>query len=300
MRSLIEPAIYTAFIFYTAGSFLNFAGLKSAGNKVKRAAFIASAIGLAFNLAALTLRTVMANRLPLTSGYEFILVFTFITVFIYLVYELKSEITSAGGVIMLIASMMILSVIIITGGDFVYISPLMPSLKSPWLTVHVLTAAAAYASFALAAGFGLIQLTKTSRNDLEASIYRLVATGFAILSLSIVLGAIWAEQAWGSYWSWDPKEVWALITWIIYAIFLHLHSQKGLRGRKANILVIAGFALVLFTFFGVNYLLPGLHSYALIIEKASVSLLLESQKPLVGLVPLFMAINIKPLNIGHC
>ena len=83
-----------------------------------------------------------------------------------------------------------------------------------------------------------------------------------MMSLSIVLGAIWAEQAWGSYWSWDPKEDWALITWIIYAVYLHLHQRRVWRGEKASWMVIVGFVLVLFTLFGVNYLLSGLHSYA--------------------------------------
>jgi cytochrome c-type biogenesis protein CcsB len=128
--------------------------------------------------------------------------------------------------------------------------------------VHVLTAALAYAGFALAAGLAVIQLLKTGPSFQDENIYSIVAAGFVMLSLSIVLGAIWAEQAWGSYWSWDPKEVWALVTWIIYAIYLHLHRNRDWRGKNASIIVIAGFVLVLFTFFGVNYLLSGLHSYA--------------------------------------
>jgi cytochrome c-type biogenesis protein CcsB len=96
----------------------------------------------------------------------------------------------------------------------------------------------------------------------EEAIYRIVAVSFAMLSLSIVLGAIWAEQAWGSYWSWDPKEIWALVTWIIYALYLHLRRQRGWEGQNASMMVILGFILVLFTFFGVNYLMSGLHSYA--------------------------------------
>lgn len=83
-----------------------------------------------------------------------------------------------------------------------------------------------------------------------------------MLSLTIVLGAIWAEQAWGSYWTWDPKETWALVTWLIYALYLHLQRRLKWKGKTASIMVVAGFILVLFTFFGVNYLLPGLHSYA--------------------------------------
>jgi len=90
----------------------------------------------------------------------------------------------------------------------------------------------------------------------------MVKCGFALLSLSIVLGAIWAEQAWGQYWSWDPKETWALITWLIYAVYLHLYRSREWRSNYARWMVIIGFLLVMFTFFGVNYLLPGMHSYA--------------------------------------
>lgn len=262
MPSLIQVVIYITLISYVAGAALYFAGFKPANGKALKAAFTLASAGFTLNLLALILRTVMAARLPLSSGYEFILTFTFLTVTLYLIYELKSGVKGAGGVVMLIAAMLILSVAIMMKGRFEYVSPLMPALKSPWLAVHVLTAAAAYASFALAAGLAVMQLIKTDKSILEENIYRIVAAGFILLSLSIVLGAIWAEQAWGSYWSWDPKEVWALITWIIYAVYLHLHRKKEWRDKNANVLVIAGFILVLFTFFGVNYLLPGMHSYA--------------------------------------
>jgi ABC-type transport system involved in cytochrome c biogenesis permease subunit len=163
---------------------------------------------------------------------------------------------------MAIAAALILSVIIMTGGQFGQVSPLMPALKSPWLTVHVLTAAIAYSSFALAAGMAMMELFREAvKRSQEESIYKIIAVGFVLLSLSIVLGAIWAEQAWGSYWSWDPKEVWALVTWIVYAIYLHLYRSGSLRGKTATLIVITGFVFVLFTFFGVNFLLSGLHSY---------------------------------------
>lgn len=254
MTLLIQMFIYIAFILYIAATVLYFIGL--------RPAFPAAAGGCILNLMALIARTIISGRLPLSSGYEFILSFTFITVLLYLAFEIKSQLKNAGGVVMIIAAILILSTIIITKAQFGEVSPLMPALKSPWLTVHVLTAALAYAGFALAAGLAVIQLLKTGPSFQDETIYTIVAAGFVMLSLSIVLGAIWAEQAWGSYWSWDPKEVWALVTWIIYAIYLHLHRNRDWRGKNASIIVIAGFVLVLFTFFGVNYLLSGLHSYA--------------------------------------
>jgi len=92
--------------------------------------------------------------------------------------------------------------------------------------------------------------------------YRAVSLGFLFLSFVIVSGAIWAERAWGSYWSWDPKETWSLITWIIYAIYLHLRISRGWKNRNAAIFAVIGFICVIFTYIGVNTLIPGIHSYA--------------------------------------
>ena len=101
-----------------------------------------------------------------------------------------------------------------------------------------------------------------SRSTLDNLIYKTVAIAFPLLTLMIITGAYWANRTWGSYWSWDPKEDWALITWLTYAGYLHMRLTRGWRGRRAAIMSIIGFAVVLFTFFGVTYLLPGLHAYA--------------------------------------
>ncbi|NLU50225.1 MAG: cytochrome c biogenesis protein CcsA [Syntrophomonadaceae bacterium] len=261
MTSFNPVFVYIALILYASASVCYFAGSKNRG--VVRTAFVLSTAGFVFNLLALVNRAILTGRLPLANGCEFLLSFTWITVLMYLIYETRSKKKSAGGAVMLIATLLLLSVETLMSGQLDDVSPLLPALKSPWLTVHVLTAAAAYSGFTLAAGLALVQLRSTGLLPGEDMIYRIVAIAFAMLSLSIVLGAVWAEQAWGSYWSWDPKETWALITWIIYALYLHLHRQNGWKGKKASIMVIAGFVLVLFTFFGVNYLLSGLHSYAL-------------------------------------
>lgn len=140
------------------------------------------------------------------------------------------------------------------------VRPLMPALRSNWLTIHVLSAMAAYAAFALAAAaaaWGLVRKKPAEEDALEA---RLVKAGFAALTFGIATGAVWAESAWGAYWSWDPKETWSLLTWLAYAAALHLR-RSGWRGKKFAIILLACFALVLFTYFGVNFLLGGLHSY---------------------------------------
>ena len=151
-----------------------------------------------------------------------------------------------------------------------------PALKSQWLTFHVITAMFAYGAFAISFGLGLMYLLKgralaksshkTSRlpslEFLDELSYKIVGFAFPLLTLCIITGAIWANYAWGTYWSWDPKETWSLITWIIYAGYLHARLMYGWKGKRAAWMAVFGFLAVLFTFFGVNYFLPGLHSYA--------------------------------------
>lgn len=138
--------------------------------------------------------------------------------------------------------------------------PLMPALRSNWLMIHVLSCMAAYAAFTLAAAAALWALLKKQAGAAEDFLLRLAKTGFAFLTLGIITGSVWAETAWGSWWSWDPKETWSLLTWLAYAGALHLRKQ-GFRGAKFCALLLACFALVLFTYFGVNFLLSGMHSY---------------------------------------
>ena len=107
---------------------------------------------------------------------------------------------------------------------------------------------------------GDLRLLGIERNGVL--VYRCVMVGFPLLSAGILTGAVWAHYAWGSYWSWDPKETWSLITWIIYAIFLHVRLVRGWKGSKIAFLSVIGFLCVVFTYWGVNFLLSGLHSYA--------------------------------------
>jgi ABC-type transport system involved in cytochrome c biogenesis permease subunit len=146
------------------------------------------------------------------------------------------------------------------------IQPLIPALQSNWLHIHVLTCFIAYAAFAISFFCGVFYFLDLRflppKDRLEKINYRSIVVGFSMLSVGILTGAVWANYAWGSYWSWDPKESWSLITWIVYAIFLHAHYAKGWTGKRVALLSIIGFASVIFTYFGVNFILSGLHSYA--------------------------------------
>lgn len=146
------------------------------------------------------------------------------------------------------------------------IQPLIPALQSNWLHVHVFTCFIAYAAFAVSFLCGLLYLGRgrgiiPSGERLEEINYQSVMVGFPMLSAGILTGAVWAHYAWGSYWTWDPKETWSLITWIIYALFLHARFARGWKGTRVAVLSIIGFGSVIFTYFGVNFILAGLHSY---------------------------------------
>ncbi len=150
------------------------------------------------------------------------------------------------------------------------IKPLIPALQSNWLVAHVITCFLGYAGFAVSfVAAWLLLLARWSpsmaaylpgKQLLDEIVYRSILVGLPLLSVGIVTGAAWADYAWGSYWSWDPKETWSLITWMIYSAFLHARLARGWSGGRTALLSVIGFGAVLFTYFGVNYL-PGLHSY---------------------------------------
>ena len=154
------------------------------------------------------------------------------------------------------------------------IQPLLPALKSNWLIAHVVTCFIGYAAFAIAFGVSCMYLMVLRNPEAQSGLtarfprpivldelnHQLIMFGFLFLTAGIITGAVWANSAWGRYWGWDPKETWSLITWFIYATLLHARMMRGWHGKRIALLSIVGFAAVLFTYFGVNYL-PGLHSY---------------------------------------
>ena len=158
------------------------------------------------------------------------------------------------------------------------IAPLIPALQSNWLIAHVITCFIGYAAFAVASGLGIMYLFKANHEEragdssllatlpqlrvIDDVTYKSIVFGFLWLSAGIITGAIWANSAWGTYWSWDPKETWSLITWFLYAGALHARFVRGWGGKRIAWIAIIGFVSVVFTYFGVNYILSGLHSYA--------------------------------------
>jgi cytochrome c-type biogenesis protein CcsB len=147
---------------------------------------------------------------------------------------------------------------------------LVDALRSPWFFVHAGTGAIAYGAYAVAAACGVKYLHMLKKGEKDKSkvmiqidqiSYRAIAFGTLFFTVTIISGSLWAVDAWSAFWSWDPKELWSLITWMFYIILLHQRLRKGWRGKRSSILAIVGIGLVIFTWVGVNNLLPGLHSY---------------------------------------
>ncbi len=211
---------------------------------------------------------------PLSNMYESLIFFSWTMVLIYLIFEWRYKRKIIGVFFIPLAFLAIAATSIIPGVSD-RITPLIPALQSNWLTIHVTTCFFGYAAFAAAFVVSLLYLLQYKRSKagdpiswlpearvLDDANYKSIIIGFPMLTIGIITGAMWANYAWGSYWSWDPKETWSLITWFIYAAFLHARYTRGWHGRKAAYLSVLGFLAVLFTYFGVNFLISGLHSYA--------------------------------------
>ena len=218
------------------------------------------------------------GHIPLSNMYESLISLSWTTVLLYLIIEFRYKIKALGIFIFPIVSIA-MAYASLSPNIQDEIAPLVPALHSNWLTYHVMTCFLAYSAFAISFGASITYLIKFRKADkstpaekdlsgffpplesLDEIVYKTIAIGFLLLSIGIITGAVWANYAWGSYWSWDPKETWSLITWLVYAAFIHARLTRGWRGRRTAILSIIGFAAVLFTFLGVNFLLSGLHSY---------------------------------------
>ena len=216
------------------------------------------------------------GRAPLTNMYESLVFFSWTIIVIYLYIEWKFASRAIGPFAVPLAC---LSMAYDSFADSIdkSISPLLPALQSNWLVAHVVTCFIGYAAFAMAAALGIMHLIKAKACDTSATgkrgqllpslavlddlIHKTMIFGFIWLSVGIITGAIWANSAWGTYWSWDPKETWSLITWFFYAITLHARYTRGWNGNRLAMLALCGFISVLFTYLGVNLLLSGLHSY---------------------------------------
>lgn len=228
-------------------------------------------MGFVVHTAALIVRGIGAGRLPLTNQYEFATSFSWGITLCCLVF-MKKYGFRAMGVFVAPVAFLIIGYAAMQSKE---VRELMPALQSNWLAIHVSTAIISYGAFGVAFGVSMLYLFREKmatdqfrREELPALdrldliSYRAISLGQLFLTLVMLTGAIWAERAWGRYWSWDPKETWSLITWLIYALYLHVRLSRGWKGKRAAYFAVIGFVCVIFTYVGVNILLPGLHSYA--------------------------------------
>lgn len=224
--------------------------------------------GMVFSGLAILLRTIAAERGPYTNMFEFSLAFVFAISLIYVIFELMYGAKHLGAIVLPIAFGMTLYLwsLPVTMRE---VLPLNPALQNqPLMTVHVSTAILAYATFAVSFAAAVLYLIQNSRRvswlpsaDMLDDIgFRAVTIGFPLLALVLILGSVWAHRAWGSYWSWDPKETAGLFTWIVYGVYLHTRSLRGWRGKRSAVILVFGFAAVVFTYYG-NYFFGGLHAY---------------------------------------
>lgn len=218
-------------------------------------------------LAVLT-RTIASGRGPYSNMYEFSLGFVFAITLIYVLFERWYGVRQLGAIVAPVALGMA-AYIWSLPADLREVDDLIPALQSDLImTAHVSSAIFAYATFAVSFAAAVMYLIKEKRHVswlpslemLDDIAFRAVTIGFPLLSLVLVLGSVWAYDAWGSYWSWDPKETAALFTWLVYAVYLHTRSLRGWRGTRSNVLLLFGFAAVIFTYYG-NYFFGGLHAY---------------------------------------
>ncbi len=263
-----------ASILYLLGTLAYLTYIIFLKESLSKSAIIIVSLGFASHSLALITRYLEAGYTPVTNLHESLSFFAWMIIGVLIVASLKYRIKVLGSFLTPIALILMLFAFALPKEIF----PLAPVLRSFWHPFHVVFAFLGNAIFTLTFCCGVMYLIqehqlKSKRMGpitkrlpplkvLDDLNYQSLTFGFPLLTLGIITGAIWAEYAWGRYWGWDPKETWSLITWFLYAALLHQRLTVGWRGRKAAIMAIVGFLAVLFTFLGVNLILPGLHKYS--------------------------------------
>lgn len=276
-----QSAIMWMSALYVGAAFTYFLALFTREEYIARIASVLAWSATAFGLAGLFVRwresyliNVDYGHIPVSNLYEVFILFSVVTALIYLFYEGRFKTRALGGFVMLVISAAIGFLLWYTfGREANLIQPLVPALNSYWMKIHVPANFVGYGSFSIAAMIGLAYLVKLKMGGdgehdrlpklevMDDLMYKAVALGFGFFTVATILGALWAAEAWGGYWSWDPKETWALIVWLNYAAWLHLRLTKGWRGAPMAWWAVVGLLVTTFAFLGVNMFLSGLHSY---------------------------------------
>ncbi|TAL25993.1 MAG: c-type cytochrome biogenesis protein CcsB [Nitrospirae bacterium] len=262
-----------ALTFYFAATIIGIIELFKGTKTTARVMLLLVVIGFALHTASIIYRYIAAGYIPISNPHEATSFFSWCTVLLFLILELRYKIGLLGSFIMPLVFVLMLSSAMLSRE----IKPLSPVLQSYWFGIHTVFAFIGNAAFAMAFGIGIMYLVQErylkskhpsglfqrlpSLQSLDEINYRLITIGFPFLTLAIITGALWADKAWGGYLRGDPREVWALITWLIYAIVLHARLISGWRGKRAAILSIIGFLTILIAFFGIKLLGKGLHVF---------------------------------------
>jgi cytochrome c-type biogenesis protein CcsB len=257
-----------------------FRAIREAGRLVV-AAVLLSSLGVAAHTTAVITRGLAVHRAPWGNMYEFVTALTCIAALFFLIVLIRYQAWTLG--------VFVMGAVVVTLGlaeTLIYTAPgdLVPALQSYWLDIHVTAMTLATGIFFVAAVLGLVYLwidRYTRRvaagratpghgiirrlpgiEQIDRLTYRTVVFGFPVWTFGVIAGAIWADQAWGRYWGWDPVETWAFITWVLYAAFLHARATAGWRGRRAHYVQLLGFAALIFNILVVQVFIAGLHSYS--------------------------------------
>jgi cytochrome c-type biogenesis protein CcsB len=232
-------------------------------------------LGFLLSVFGVVMRSLAAQRAPWGNMFEFTITAMVFVVGVYLILVWRAGVRWLGLPVTLLAAVGNgLAVTVF----YVAVAPLVPALHSVWFLIHIVAAAISGAAFNVGGLMSILYLIKKRAEErgtvrgylrrlpdsrkIDLIAHRFLAFAFPLWTFTVVAGAIWAEYAWGRYWGWDPKETWALVTWVIYACYLHARSTAGWRGTRAAVIAIIGLASFWFNFIGINLLVSGLHSYA--------------------------------------
>jgi len=262
-----------ALFFYVAATIIGIIELFKDRKIISNIMFFLVSVGFSLHTVNIVYRYVEAGYIPVTNFHESTSFFSWSIILIFFLLQFRYRVRILSSFVMPVVLLLMISSSMLSEE----IRPLGPVLQSYWLIIHTVIAFLGNAAFALAFGVGTMYLVQEhyvkskhlgelfarlpSLQTLDELNYRLITLGFPLLTLAIITGSLWAETAWGSFWRWDPREVWSLVTWFIYAIVLHARLVAGWRGKRAAILSIAGFITILIAFFSIKLLHKGLHVF---------------------------------------
>lgn len=271
ISNLLYVAVLVVTTLAVAAYLVFFIRQNKAVRKQARAILVFSGVLQTLYIAS---RFVLTGHTPITTQHETVIFFAWATTWAYLSFRWRYTVKNFGTFV----SFFIFCLVLISALSSREVTTLVPALQSAWLPVHAGVSIIAYGFLSLAFCGGMMYLLLErelkakkfgyfferlpSLSALDQLNSHCITAGFVFLTLGIVTGSFWARQAWGTYWQWDPKETWSLITWVIYLVQIHQRFTVGWQGKRAAIMAVVGFLAVLFTLWGVTYFLGGVHSYA--------------------------------------